>query len=57
MQTTKRFLLAAIAATLAAAASPVLAQATWKPSKPITIIVPWAAARRPVAPYSASVTT
>jgi tripartite-type tricarboxylate transporter receptor subunit TctC len=43
MQTTKRFLLAAIAATLAAAASPVLAQATWKPSKPITIIVPWAA--------------
>ncbi|MFO1322917.1 MAG: tripartite tricarboxylate transporter substrate binding protein [Burkholderiales bacterium] len=44
MNRNRRFALAAAAAALVVAASgPASAQATWKPSKPITIIVPWAA--------------
>lgn len=39
----KRLWLAAIAAACAIHALPAFAQATWKPNKPITIIVPWAA--------------
>jgi len=41
----QRSLLAALAAAAAACvlAPPAYAQATWKPTKPITIIVPWAA--------------
>ena len=38
-----RALAAAAAAALALSAPSALAQATWKPNKPITIIVPWAA--------------
>jgi tripartite-type tricarboxylate transporter receptor subunit TctC len=43
MPTFTRALAAAAATALALAAPSALAQATWKPSKPITIIVPWAA--------------
>ncbi len=44
MERSKRNLAAAVAALAALAAAPAaLAQATWKPEKPITIIVPWAA--------------
>lgn len=45
MDRSKRNWLAAGAAAIlsAAIAAPALAQATWKPTKPITIIVPWAA--------------
>jgi tripartite-type tricarboxylate transporter receptor subunit TctC len=44
MKRSTRILMAAGAAILAAvAALPAQAQATWKPTKPITIIVPWAA--------------
>jgi tripartite-type tricarboxylate transporter receptor subunit TctC len=45
MDHSKRTLLAAVAAALTslAIAMPAHAQATWKPTKPITIIVPWAA--------------
>jgi tripartite-type tricarboxylate transporter receptor subunit TctC len=45
MDHSKRTLLTAVAAALAsfAFALPAHAQATWKPTKPITIIVPWAA--------------
>ena len=40
----RNWLAAGAAAILSAAiAAPALAQATWKPTKPITIIVPWAA--------------
>ncbi len=45
MDRSKRIWLATGAAAIlsAAIAAPALAQATWKPTKPITIIVPWAA--------------
>jgi tripartite-type tricarboxylate transporter receptor subunit TctC len=44
MEHSKRIFAAAIAALAGLAATPAaLAQATWKPEKPITIIVPWAA--------------
>src|SRR5512147_784103 len=44
MERSKRIFAAAIAALAGLAATPAaLAQATWKPEKPITIIVPWAA--------------
>jgi tripartite-type tricarboxylate transporter receptor subunit TctC len=43
MSIVTRVIAAAAAAGLAAAAPAALAQATWKPAKPITIIVPWAA--------------
>ena len=45
MNHSRRNWLAAGAAALlsVAIAAPALAQATWKPTKPITIIVPWAA--------------
>ena len=45
MDHSKRTLMTAVAAALAslAFALPAHAQATWKPTKPITIIVPWAA--------------
>src|SRR5882672_8328895 len=45
MDRSKRNWLAATAAAVlsVAIAAPVFAQATWKPTKPITIIVPWAA--------------
>ena len=44
MRNSKQIGLAAVAAlAFAALAGPASAQATWKPNKPITIIVPWAA--------------
>jgi len=45
MDRSKRTLMTAVAVALASLALPIAAQAqaTWKPSKPITIIVPWAA--------------
>jgi tripartite-type tricarboxylate transporter receptor subunit TctC len=43
MLRTRRIALAAPFVALAAFAAPLAAQAQWKPTKPITIIVPWAA--------------
>ena len=43
MLRTRRIALAAPFVALAALAAPLAAQAQWKPTKPITIIVPWAA--------------
>src|SRR6188508_848969 len=43
MRKTTRALAAAAGLALAITAPAVTAQATWKPTKPITIIVPWAA--------------